>query len=247
MKEHGMTMQHNEYRNDNVRNVNLFSGTAPAILLGTILPFIPAAALATDLYWVCGNGFEWDSYPTSYCWATTAGGVATVQYPVSSDTVYLTQSGTTDISVEYFDPAPEATLTNLYIDATGTGTMTLSQINSAYSHNLYTNSEIVGHIGTGHVILSAGTHTVANTLVLGNNITGNGSISVSNGALLASSGLDVGYLGAGTLSIASGGLVSSMNGSLGASIGSGTATVADIGSTWSNSASLTVGQSGTAY
>ena len=67
----------------------------------TLLLSGPATIRAADLYWVCGDD-DWDSFNTGLCWATTPGGVATVAAPSLDDDIHLTQSGGTNIAVEYF-------------------------------------------------------------------------------------------------------------------------------------------------
>ena len=126
--------------------------------------------------------------------------------PATGDNVFLTQNGATDITVEYFDPAPEANLNTLRIDGTGGGMMTLSQ--SLFSHNLFAANETVGDNGTGQVLLANGTHTVTNDLILGNSATGNGSFTTSNGTSLSAGDIFTGNSGTGTLTIQSGSTVS---------------------------------------
>jgi len=224
-----------------------------ALLLGGLLALVQPPARALDLYWVCGDGFEWDSFPTSYCWSTTPGGAATVSAPSTGDLVHLTQSGATDITVEYYDPTPEADLYSLTIDATGAGTMTLSQV--THSHNLYTQYETVGVTGTGHVTIANASptytvHNVSNDLILGHSTTGNGRFTVSDGAILSANQIISGRYGTGTLNILAGGDANSTFAYLGQYPGSsGAATVDGAGSlwgatTWTLSDDLTVGYEG---
>jgi hypothetical protein len=196
MKYLNMNLQGKGHGNDDDQTVKWFSRIVSAWLLGTVLSIYPATTLALDLYWVCGDGFEWDSSPATYCWSTTPGGAATVGAPASLDNVNLTQSGATDITVEYYDPAPAASLASLVIDATGAGTMTLSQV--SYSHDLFTDYELVGDSGTGGVQLSNGTHTVTFGLTLGVNATGNGSYNLGGTGSLTADFETIGFDGTGS-------------------------------------------------
>lgn len=195
----------------------------------------PFSAQAADKYWVCSTDW-WDNI----CWSSINGGPFEFGQPLDGDNVYLYNSNVIDITVNYQNIAyPAATLDSLIINATDTGTMTLSQTRD----NLQTLSEIVGDTGTGTVVQTGGTHSVTNSLILGNSVGSNGSFTVSDTASL-SVGVDlyVGNSGTGNLTIQNGGTVSSATGMVGLNdSSSGSVTVDGAGSSWTNSTDLFVG------
>src|SRR3989344_7970953 len=94
---------------------SLFRNGVAAILAGVL--FGPLAAQAADKFWVCGSD-QWDN---STCWNPTG-------QPQDGDSVFLTQSDATNRTVSYLNTLyPAAVLNTFQIDATGSGTMTLSQ------------------------------------------------------------------------------------------------------------------------
>ena len=97
----------------------------------------------------------------------------------------------------------------------------------------------IGLSGTGALILSGGSVTVAGSGILGRDTSGFGELLVSSGSLTVGSVLNVGQGGIGLMTI-SGGLVSDVDGYIGANGGSsGTATITS--GTWFNSGNLIVG------
>lgn len=116
--------------------------------------------------------------------------------PVSGDDAYLTQldavTRVVNFDGNYLSPA---LLNSLTIDATGLGTMTLSQS----VNRLRSDSEYIGDAGVGSYSQSGGAND-ANLLLLGSGITGNGNYGLSNSASLnIGVGMYVGYLGTGTM------------------------------------------------
>lgn len=122
-----------------------------AILCGIFLS--SPLAQATDKYWDAGSGW-WD----------VGGHWSPPGQPVGGDNVYLKQSDSTNRTVWYRNIAyPNAILGLLQIDATRTGTMTLSQS----QHSLLASVKHIGYHGTGTFTQSGGTNTVSNCLYLG--------------------------------------------------------------------------------
>ena len=214
-----------------------------ASFLAILLSSGRAAAQGADRYWVCGDGFQWNARPTM-CWASTPGGVGSIFQPFATDLAHLTQSGATDISVTYYDPETLDPLTAVFIDGTGAGAMTLNQ--TVHAHDLMTDDETVGEVGTGFLNVTLGAHTVNNDLWPGDFATGDGSVSVSDTGSLSARLIIVGKRGAGHLSIINGGTVSSLHSTLGSAADSiGTATVIGAGSSWDTSTTdLIVGSGG---
>ena len=153
-------------------------------------------AEAQTKYWV-GDSGSWND-PSN--WSLTDGGVGGAGEPGPSETVFLTQSDSTNRTVTYdplIDPSPY--LSSLRIDATGAGSMTLS-----LSDDLSASVAYVGYSGTGSFVHSGGTHTLG-SLRLGES--GNGTYELSGTGVLVSSNIIVGNDGAGTF-IQTGGAVS---------------------------------------
>jgi len=121
--------------------------------------------------------------------------------PFSGDDAYLTQSDGVDRTVtfdgNYVSPA---SLSSLTIDASGTGTMVLSQAQNRFRAD----DEFVGDSARGTYRQSGGFND-AGTLYLGYGATGIGNYAMSNGATLTiASGLYVGYSGTGTMAQSAG-------------------------------------------
>ena len=100
----------------------------------------PLQSLADDKYWACRS----DSWDQSSCWNPTG-------QPMDGDDVYLTQSDSTDRVVTYANAiTPTPSLISLNVDATGSGTMTLSQSqDSLFSLDLSIQNGIYNLGGTG--------------------------------------------------------------------------------------------------
>jgi hypothetical protein len=163
----------------------LFCHSVAAILAGPLLS--PVVAWSADVYWIDGSG-QWD---TSTSWSP-------VGQPQNGDNVFLTQSDATNRTVNYYNTLyPAAVLNFLTIDATGTGTMTLSQ--DLYAHPLNSFVEYVGLNGSGAHTQSMGTNTIQNQLYLGYNPGSVGTYNLSNSGSLSVGGKEyVGYSGTGT-------------------------------------------------
>lgn len=87
------------------------------IIFVLTLLLTPINSYAVDKYWIGGS--DWWDIPSN--WSPTG-------QPQDVDSVYLIQSDATNREVWYQDTTyPSAVLGFLRIDATGTGTMTLSQ------------------------------------------------------------------------------------------------------------------------
>ncbi len=133
--------------------------------------------LAGDLY--IGSGGGW-----------TAGANWTSGTPTAGNDVLLIQSDSTNRVVTYSNPTPAVVLGQITIDATGTGTMTLSQAQDT----LTSTSEIIGFLGTGTFTQTGGTHIVTGTMTLAAqagsqgtyNLSGSGAVHA--GAILLNSG-----------------------------------------------------------
>ena len=147
------------------------------LMLGAVWLSLSIPALAADKYWVGGSGW-WD-YSTN--WNPSG-------QPKDGDSVYLTQSGSTDIKVYYYNTLyPNAVLNFLRIDATGAGTTIFNQL---YSYPLASVNEYIGYgiawgpDGTGTHIQSGGSNTISNNLYVGYKgsgtykLSGTGSLSV---------------------------------------------------------------------
>jgi len=193
MSSHAIAFPYSRHGKDGKRNAKLQRHVVTVCFLPTVLLLCQSPAHAEDLYWVCGSG-DWDSGLGTPCWSTTPGGTGSQLFPLVGDSAYLTQAGVTDITVEYHEQVA-GPLFNLAIDATGSGTMTLSQV--AYGGDLLTEYETVGDLGTGNVVLSNGTHTVTNELILGYTATGDGSYALSGNGSLTTLFEHIGYEGSG--------------------------------------------------
>jgi hypothetical protein len=166
-------------------------------LLAIVIPLYSTPAVALDLYWKCGDGDWWDSFGvTGGCWATSPGGTPSFNAPADGDNVYLTQSGSTDMTVGYWDPDPAANLSVLTVDATSAGNMTLQSVDV---HNLNTIEQYVGNFGTGAILWDQGTNT-ADFLSLGHGSTSHGTYTLSGTGSLSVGNERIGQNGVGTFS-----------------------------------------------
>ncbi|CAD5277914.1 conserved exported hypothetical protein [Bosea sp. 62] len=128
----------------------------------------------------------------------------------------------------------------------GIGTVAVTGAGSSWTNS---GELTVGYLGTGTLTVADG-GTVSNTTgYVGRDLGSTGAVTVSgSGSRWSNSGdLYVGHSGTGTLTIENGGRVSNtLFGYVGTSSGGiGTVTVTGAGSTWTNSAELLVGYSGT--
>jgi len=167
-----------------------FSDVPPFfLLLALLLPALDAQAV--DKSWVGGSGW-WD-----FAWNWSPSG-----QPAYDDNVYLTQSDAVDRIVWYWNTVySSAVLRDLRIDATGTGTITLSQGRDLLSSNY----EYIGYNGTGTFTQSGGTNAVtsrfyalAGWLYLGYTSTGSGTYDLSGTGSLSASTEYIGNFGTGT-------------------------------------------------
>ena len=138
----------------------------------TLLVFlIPFHSQAVDKYWI--DGTSWWDYSSNW---------SPVGQPQNGDNVYLTQSDATNRTVYYWNTLyPSAVLSLLKIDATGTGTMTLSQGKDP----LASYDEYIGYSGTGTFKQTGGTNTVTNTLTIAATPGSSGTYDLSGGILTA--------------------------------------------------------------
>ncbi len=126
------------------------------------------AWLAGDMY--VGSGGDW----TGNTW--TAG------TPALGNDVLLIKSDGTNRVVTYSDSAPAVMLGQITIDATGAGSMTLSQT----SGTLSSTNEIIGFLGTGTFNQTGGTHNVTGTITIAAKPGSQGTYNLSgSGALNA--------------------------------------------------------------
>jgi len=175
----------------------VWTGTAAsAIDLHTLLPtgFIVSAAQGVDPY---GNivGFA-SSASGSHAVAWLAGdmyvgsggawvaGNWTASTPTAGNDVLLIQCDSTNREITYTSAAPAATLGQITIDATGAGSVTLSQS----SGTLSSTNEIIGFLGAGTFTQTGGSHLVSGTITLAVQKGSQGTYNLSGtGALSAGS------------------------------------------------------------
>ncbi|MHB1214227.1 MAG: beta strand repeat-containing protein [Thiobacillus sp.] len=113
--------------------------------------------------------------------------------PKGGQLAWLGQSDAINRTV-YYQSATNDQLFEVFIDATGSGTLTLSQTKDS----LWASNALFGANGTGSFIQTGGTNKVTNALTLGWNSSGSGTYNLSNtGSLLAGSVI-VGRSGTGS-------------------------------------------------
>ena len=177
-------------------------------LLGAVCACLSISlpAFSADKYWVCDS----DSWDVSNCWSNTLGGAGGAGQPLNGDGVYLVQSDSLDRTISYVNAvSPSPVLSRLQIDATGTGSLTLS----IAQDTLTSLNEYVGYTGTGVITQTAGVHSLVDSsrLHLGFSSSGNGTYNLSGtGELRSDQNIYIGYDGAGTFN-QSGGHVYSPN------------------------------------
>ncbi len=129
--------------------------------------------------------------------------------------------------------------------ASGTGTVTINGAGSTWTN---ANDLNVGKSGTGTLTVQEGGAVSSASGYLGYTATGEGSVTIDgDGSSWQNSGnLHVGAAGKGTLQVLSGGLVTNVNATVGQSNGTlvSTAIVNGVGSTWTSTGSLTIGDAG---
>ncbi len=136
-------------------------------LLFTSLVYVVLAlqpSHAVEKNWACNDGL-WDN---AACWIPDG-------QPLDGDDVNLTQTDEVDRIVTYSNTiSPVLNLNSLTINATGSGTMTLSQSQDS----LASITEYIGYDGTGTFTQSSG-NNIVNDLYLGYLETGNGTYNLS--------------------------------------------------------------------
>jgi T5SS/PEP-CTERM-associated repeat protein len=164
----------------------------------------------------------------------------------NSGNVYVGILGTGTLTIQNGGNVSNAGIGYLGFTAGSTGTATVDGAGSAWTNSgeLY-----VGNFGTGTLTIQSGGKVSDADGYVGNNAGSIGSATVdgAGSAWTNSSTLNVGVAGTGTLTIQNGGTVSNAGiGLLGVYAGStGTVTVDGAGSSWTNSGTLFVGNSGT--
>lgn len=148
-----------------------------------------SAALAANKYWMGGS--DWWDVGTSW---------NPIGQPQNGDYVYLTQSDAINRTITYRNSVYLNTvLQELIIDATGTGTMTLSQ--GTYNDSLYSNEEFVGYQGRGTHAQSNGSNFVGSLYITPDLLgytSATGTYALSGNGILNSNYEYIGWGGNGT-------------------------------------------------
>jgi adhesin HecA-like repeat protein len=159
-----------------------------AIAVGLALAALANAPAAADTHtWVtaCTN----NNWSQTTCWSPTG-------QPQGGDRANVYNSGTSNVIVTYDSTAsPAPLLSGLYINATGAGTITLSQT----QHDLASGLEWIG-LGlnyTGIHSQSGGTNTISGSLVLGSAAGSTGTYNLSGSGILSAATQIVGNSGTG--------------------------------------------------
>ena len=172
--------------NPNITSRAQLLRTAIIVVLSAVT-LAPSVASAANKYWIGGS--DWWDVGTNW---NSAG------QPQNGDYVYLTQSDSTNRTISYANTLyPSAVLTQLIIDATGAGNITLSQSKDP----LKSISEYVGYSGTGTITQIGGTNTIdpsVGSLILGAMSSGRGVYNLSGTGSLTASSEYIGSNGTGT-------------------------------------------------
>ncbi|MET4262191.1 T5SS/PEP-CTERM-associated repeat protein [Bradyrhizobium sp. S3.12.5] len=132
--------------------------------------------------------------------------------------------------------------------AGGNGTVTVDGAGSTWTNN---QGVTIGSSSTGTLTVSNGGAVSAASVTAGDQAGSTGTVTVAGtGSILTTTGIGnqvvIGNFGTASLQILSGGAVSDANGVVGQNTGGvGTVTVDGLGSTWTNTSTLTVGTQGT--
>ncbi|VAW73276.1 hypothetical protein MNBD_GAMMA15-659 [hydrothermal vent metagenome] len=180
-----------------------------------------SAAQAKD--WTCAGTDFWDN---AGCWSPAG-------LPATLDTAFITQSGASDVIVNYRNVVnPADVLDEIRLDATGAGIVRLEQtINSAISaSNLF-----IGRDGTGEYLQTAGTSNFTNAFIASRS-TASGRYDLGGSATALFTGLIVGNVGTGvfaqtggTNTVADSLIIGAEAGGVGTyTLSGGTLTVGDI-------------------
>jgi hypothetical protein len=180
------------------------------VLLWTVF-LLPATAFPADKYWVEQSTSDyWHQDFNLYTynnWSTSDGGAGTAGRPVDGDSAYLYQSGAADNTVIFGYDSYTYTmgsLVDLKINATGTGTITLSQ--SYNNIPMAAETETIGTTGTGSYIHKHGNNTT-DDLIIGQYSTGNGAYTLqsdSSASVTVDDRLYMGSSGTGTFNQSTG-------------------------------------------
>jgi len=167
------------------------SSRHPRLRTGALLPLLVGAllssqkAVAVTRSWVGGTG-----------WWSTATNWSPIGQPQDGDTAFLTQSDATNRTISYANPlTPNPVLNLLRIDATGAGTITLSQTKDS----LAAFDEYVGDTGNGAFLQSGGTNAITNYLYIAPSVGSSGSYELSNSGILRAAEESIGRSGVGAL------------------------------------------------
>jgi len=156
------------------------------IMIACLLAALWASpAWAVDRYWIADDGL----------WSDPANWNPAGFLPQDGDNAYLTSDDGTSRTVTY-DAASYPLLHNLYIDATGSGTMRLDM--TTYVAGLFADDEYVGYSGTGAFTQARETNSITHNLYLGYESGSSGTYDLSGtGELSVGCYEYVGYHGTG--------------------------------------------------
>ncbi len=209
-------------------------------IAAALLTALASPALAADRFWIDPNG---GSFTSTSNWSLFDGGGAGASIPVATDVANFTLPDTYTVFV--------GTTTNFALDISN------GKVTFDLNGNTYTTTSTLGmDIGdttnqTGRLTITDGTLTTDSALDdirLGTTPTAIGYLTVSTGGTLGSPGFGdifIGSSGSGFFTIKNGGDANTRFTVIGSSSGStGTATVTGIGSIWSLTSTMTIGNSG---
>ncbi|MCC7408328.1 MAG: hypothetical protein IT442_09660, partial [Phycisphaeraceae bacterium] len=149
------------------------------VIIASCWIFQARPTLAADRYWVGGSG-DW-SDPAN--WSATAGGPGGAGVPGAGDKVLLLQADAVDRIVSYNAAGLGPELGDVNLDATGSGTMTLSIAGG----ELLPNVMRVGRDGTAAVTQTGGTVRPEFGLNVGWDTGSSGTYDLQAGQLTTSS------------------------------------------------------------
>lgn len=182
----------------------MYRRTCSAMRLSrTLIVFcwLGSLARADDRFYVGPDSGLWND-PAN--WSATSGGAGGAGVPVAGDWARLDNATAANISttlnLSYASPG----LLNLYLDGTNGFFNTISQTDPTPFNMVVATEEIIGNIGRGHYVQSAGQHTTS-ALALAWEATAHGIYNLSGGTLSVTSTETVGNQGSGTFT-QSGGL-----------------------------------------
>ncbi len=144
---------------------------------------------------------------TSYTWTTGSSNWSTptnwnpngVPGTVNGDSAYIDTSGATPVSVSYDYSGPSSTLTNLFVDYTGSATGGGNTLSISSNLSLNADDEYFGDNGSGTADQGNGSNTVESAVALGVGTGSAGTYVLSNGSLTDVAGIEaIGLEGNGT-------------------------------------------------